>query len=39
MEHKQTLILLEIQVEMVKHYDQIGSFLEKCQHVGVQIAV
>ena len=38
MGHKQTLILLEIHVEMVENYDQFWPFLEKCQ-VGVQIAV
>ena len=40
MGHKQTLILLEIHVEMVEnYYDQFWPFLEKRQQVWVQIAV
>ena len=44
MGHKQTLILLEIHVEIVenntvKANDKFWPFLEKCQQVGIQIAV
>ena len=44
MGHKQTLILLKKHFEMVENYtfkqnDQFWPFLEKCQQVGVQIAM